>query len=233
MIERYTLTVSPEEIKKQLNVDPTPGYKHVFNAAPTHLLPVITHLQPEGFSFFYWGLPPEMTKNKPISRKLINASTDQIASKISYKNALLKRRCLIPADGFYLWKQISKKGKVPYRFIFNNEEVFMIAGIWEEFDSENSTDTHTFSMIINTARTDNFKTFSESIPAIIRKSNVKEWLSSDTQEDRLIKLLNDYPKEEMGFYPVSSMISNIHLNDRKLIKPSKPVDQFGNYSLFD
>ena len=88
MLERYTLTISSKEVRKQFNIDPTEGYKPVYNGSPTHLMPVITQLHPEGFSFFYWGLPPEMTKNKSISSKLINAEVEQIQGKVSYKNAL-------------------------------------------------------------------------------------------------------------------------------------------------
>ena len=92
MLERYTITLSNDEIRNKYKVDPTPGYHPVYNAAPTHLLPVITHLHPDGFSFFYWGLPPEMTKNKSISQKLINAEVNEITDKISYRNAKSEAR---------------------------------------------------------------------------------------------------------------------------------------------
>jgi putative SOS response-associated peptidase YedK len=232
MLERYTLTLNAQQVKEKYSIDPTSRYKPFYNGAPTHLLPVITHLHPDGFSFFYWGLPPEMTNQKPITRKLINAEKDQLTTRISYKNALIQRRCIMPADGFYLWKKVSKKGKVPYRFIFNGEEPFMIAGIWEEFDSAVSSDTHTF-MMITTDADESYKSFTDALPAIIQKKNVAEWLDTKTPEERLIQILNEPPKEEIGSYPVSSLINNIQLNNPDLVQHSKPIDQFGNYSLFD
>jgi putative SOS response-associated peptidase YedK len=232
MLERYTLSTTSTEIVSELGVDATDAFNPIYNGAPTHLLPVITHEHPGGFSFFYWGLPPEMTKNKPISGKLINADSVQLSERTSYRNALLKRRCLIPANGFFLWKKVSRKGKVPYRFIFNNEMVFLMCGIWEEFDSDVSSDTHTFSLI--TIPADNrVKKFSDTMPAIIKDQYLEAWMDKSTQPDRLLDIINDTHGEDFGSYPVSSQVNNININTPELIQPSKPMDQFGNYSLFD
>jgi putative SOS response-associated peptidase YedK len=232
MLERYTLTTKSTDLSSQLKIDVTQGYSPVYNGGPTKLLPVITHEHPDGFSFFYWGLPPEMTKNKPISKMLVNAELELLASKTTYKNALLNRRCMIPADGFYLWKQVSKKGHIPYRFILNNEKPFLIAGFWEEFDTESKSDMHTFSMI-TVPSIEEIIPFSEMMPAIIKEINVEDWLNPSTSETRLIEIISDQPDTDFGSYPVSSQINKLELNSPELIKPSKPMDQFGNFSLFD
>lgn len=232
MLERYTLTTTPQRIINQFKVDVTQSYSPVYNGAPTKLLPVITHEHPDGFSFFYWGLPPEMTKNKPVSKKLVNAESDLLPLRTTYKNALLNRRCLIPADGFYLWKKVSKKGKIPYRFILNDEKPFAIAGIWEEFDTENSSDTHTFSMI-TVLSNNQIQPYSEIMPAILKEKNIEDWLKTDTSQERLLEIIEDQPDEDFGSYPVSSQINKIELDLPELIQPTKPMDQFGNFSLFD
>lgn len=232
MLERYTLTTSRTDLETMFKIDTTSAYQPIYNAAPTKLLPIITHHNPDGFSFFYWGLPPEMTKNKPVSRKLINADAEQFMIKASYKNALIKRRCLIPANGIYLWKGISKKGKVPYRYILDDEKPFLIAGIWEEFESEISTDIHTFSMITIPAGKQ-FSELSNVMPAIISNRNLESWLSEKTPDTKLMEMMLATPKLSFGSYPVSSQINNALLDSIDLVKPSKPMDQFGNYSLFD
>ena len=109
MCRRYTLTSSAEKLHERFKVDITGVYKPTYNAAPTHLLPVITNENPKGFSFFYWGATPKMANNKTISVKLYNARSDELTGKASYRIALESRRCLVPANGYYDWKRISKK----------------------------------------------------------------------------------------------------------------------------
>ena len=71
------------------------------------------------------------------------------------------------------------------------------------------------------------------MPAILKEENTKDWLDSTTSESRLIEIIKDQPDHDFGSYPVSSQINKLELNSPKLIEPSKPMDQFGNFSLFD
>jgi len=232
MIERYTLTCEADSIRKQFGLDATAKYQKIYNGAPTHILPVVTNEHPDGFSFFYWGLPPNMTKNRPVSKKLINAENEQFRTRTSYKNALLSRRCLVPANGIFAWKKISKKGKIPYRYILNDEKPFMMAGIWEEFETENKSGVHTFS-IITIQSEDKNPTFAPEIPIILEDEDIEIWLDKKTDEGQLLNLISKTTQSHFGSYPVSSRINKIDLNTPDLIEPSSPMDQFGNYSLFD
>ena len=95
MIERYSITASPEKIEKRFGTDVLDTYSPNFNAAPTQLLPVITAASPQGISTFYWGTSPEWSKNKALSEKIINIRTEFIPEKPVLKKGLVKNRCLV------------------------------------------------------------------------------------------------------------------------------------------
>ena len=230
MFERYTLSTPAELLGTTLNVEVPDRYAPRFNAAPTGLLPVITNEHPEGVSFFYWGLPPSMAKSKSISKKLTNAETSELTSKTSYKNSLTSRRCVVPANGLYYWKKVSKKGKVPYRFILNDEQIFVMAGLWDEFDYEGSI-VHTFNIITKPADSE-IQPLSPSMPVIVEPDQINSWLSANDL-DTALESMQSETKMNFGSYPVSSKINNIDIDQADLINQSSPMDQFGNYSLFD
>ena len=129
MIERYSITAAPSKLEQRFGTDVLDTYAANFNAAPTHLLPVITSAAPHGISTFYWGTSPEWSKNKTLSEKIINIRAESILEKPMLKKGMMKNRCLIPADGFYAWKKLGKKTSIPYRLVTNDQELFSFAGI--------------------------------------------------------------------------------------------------------
>lgn len=219
-------------LRDRFNIEVTANYQKRYNAAPTQLLPVITSATPSGFSFFYWGLVPDWSKNKAISTKLINARADTLAEKISFRTALHSRRCLVPADGFYEWKKVSKKSKIPYRFILNDQQPFAFAGLWEEYENVDEEIVHTFT-IITTEANAVVKPIHDRMPVILTPENEKIWMNNDTTESELLNVLKPYDANEMGLYAVSSRVNNAANEGPELIDPAPAADQFGNYSLFD
>lgn len=234
MCVRYTLIADKGKIQQRFDVDVPSRHEPLYNAAPADILPVITHKAPEGISWFFWGIPPEWAKKKAVSSKLINAPTEQLTSKTSYRNALEHRRCIIPADGFYAWKQVGKKTRIPHRFVRNDNNLFAFAGIWEEFEGgEDDEVYHTF-MIITCAANDAVRAVDERMPVILTKENEKKWLDEGASTENLLSLLSPpFPAEELSSYTVSNRIDTPGENSAALINPSSPVDQHGNYSLFD
>jgi putative SOS response-associated peptidase YedK len=108
MIDRYTITALPEKITDRFAVDVPEFYAPKYNAAPTQLLPVITADAPQGVSHFYWGTSPEWSKNKTLSEKIINVQAESIQEKPALKKAMMRTRCIVPADSFYAWKKTGK-----------------------------------------------------------------------------------------------------------------------------
>lgn len=232
MCGRYTIIAKAEEIEKRFNVQVPESYKPRYNAAPSQILPVITNSNPEGLSFFHWGLIPQWAKDKSISSKLINARAETITEKVSFKSALQKRRCLVLADGFYEWKRSSKKSKIPYRIFLKDSILFAFAGLWEEFEDEDQNHIHTFTIITTQANSIVSK-IHDRMPVILDPQSEKKWLNqSNTMED-YINLLKPFDDHKMDSHSVTSLVNSVENDNPKLILSAPPADQFGNLTLFD
>lgn len=232
MSSRYTLTAPPEQLAKRFGVDVTPGYQPRYNIAPSQLVPVITSDAPKGFSFFYWGLISLWANNKSLSEKLYSTRAEQLSEKLSLRNALAERRCVIPADGFYEWKKVSKKGRVPYYYFEKGHQPFAIAGLWEEFEDQEGEQNHAFTMITCPAN-QLVAEASDRMPAILDKAAEKVWLDAGSSAEQLLPLLKPFPPLQMQRHPVSTRVNYEKFDDSSLIVPAPPSDQFGNYTLFD
>lgn len=232
MCGRYTIIAKAEEIEKRFNVEVPELYTPSYNAAPTQILPVITNQRPEGLSFFKWGLIPSWAKDTSIGPKLINARSETISEKVSFKNALVHHRCLIIADGFYEWKRSTNKSKIPYRIFLNTKKLFAFAGLWEEYKDENQNLVHTFT-IITTKANKVISNIHERMPVILDQDSEKLWLSSEPSTAEQLELLKPYSGQKMEFHTVSHLVNAVSNNNVQLIAPAPPTDQRGNLILFD
>lgn len=226
MLDRYTITLKPDELALVLGAEVPEKYEPQFNAAPTKVLPVITSINPEKISFFNWGLMAMWSNNKTMSPKFFNLPLDSVVNKSTYRKKLSTHRCVIPMDGFYLWKQVAKKQQVPHYFFYPDKKVFSVAGLWEE----NDEGSHSFIMITRPSN-DQIADFQEDMPAIMDTASTRRWLESE-DPDELHELLNKEHKEEFLSHTVTPKIRDIEGNDVSFMKPAPASDQHGNYTLF-
>jgi putative SOS response-associated peptidase YedK len=231
MCGRYSLNKSKIQLEERFQAEMLPDFSPRYNIAPTQLVPVITSQSPKGFSFFYWGITPEFGQNKPVSQKLINARAETVKEKISFKSSFEKRRCLIPADGFFEWKKLGKKTKIPYRFTLKDDELFAFAGIWEEYETVNGESQHTF-LILTTSPNKIVEDVHDRMPVILNKNMEKKWLDPYTSEADLLEMMNPYSSEQMMSYTVSPLVNSVQNDIPGVIRRTSPADQYGNYTLF-
>lgn len=231
MIERYSIGATAQFVSERFATNVPEYYTPRYNAAPTHLLPVITSDAPQGLSLFYWGKPPLLAKSKSLSEKIINLQQESILSRPVLKKALMKYRCILPADGFYAWKKVGKKTAIPYRCVAD-QSLFSFAGLWEEFEDEAGNGIHTFT-IITTHANDSVGKITDRMPVIFDRNEELIWLNNASSEEALLGLLKVYPSEKLNLYPVSPRINDIKINVPSLLKPTPPADQYGNLTLFD
>lgn len=229
---RYTIVATAEELKQRFNVVVQDNFKSRYNAAPTQELPVITNQHPETVSYFYWGLIPSWTKNNPVSQKLINARAETLDQRAAFKGALQQRRCLVPANGFYEWKSMGKKTKVPYRIKLKDDQLFSFAGLWEEFENNDGETIHTFTVITTTAN-QTIAQIHDRMPAILLKDNEKLWLDNGLTLTEHLELLKPLSSDLLTMHTVSPLVNNVKNDFPDLIKFAPPADQFGNYTLFN
>ena len=142
MLDRYTITLQSHELALVLGAEVPDRYTPEYNAAPTKSLPVITNRTQDKLVFQKWGLMTMWSNNKTMSPKFFNLPVDSVITKNSYRKKLMTHRCIIPMDGFYVWKKVAKKQQIPNYFFFPDKRIFCVAGLWEE-----NEDQHSFIMI--------------------------------------------------------------------------------------
>ena len=232
MFERYTICSEKEIIEERFSIEINHAFKQIYNAAPSMLLPVIVMDQPTGLSTCYWGQPPGWTKKKSISEKLISVRSELIPQKPVFQKKLKNKRCLVPADGLYLWKKIGKKSAIPYRYILQNNDIFSMAGIWEDFEDEGGKSMHTF-MLVTVPSKGKLQNFTDRLPMMLTREAEQMWLKSNALEEELLKPSNQIAQKDFEMYSVSPRVNSVENNEASLILPAPPADQFGNLSLFD
>ena len=210
MCGRFQLSVKGKQISERFNVEVFDElYKPNYNCAPSQKLPVITNAEPGKLSFFRWGLVPFWAKDPKIGYRMINTRAESITEKPSFKNAFRKRRCLIPANGFYEWRK--DENKTPYRIFLKTDELFAMAGIWETWKDGEGKPLHTFS-IITTAPNSLMKKIHDRMPVILPKEQEQTWLN-ESEESKLLSILKPFDDNKMDFYPVSKKLNSPANND--------------------
>jgi len=145
---------------------------------------------------FRWGLIPSWAKDFSIGNKMFNARAETIAEKPSFKNAFQKRRCLIPADGFYEWQKLGKIKK-PLRFLLKSGEPFGFAGLHETWISPEKKPVNTCT-IITTEPNDLLRPIHDRMPVIVPKEQEEAWIDPDNHNQKaLLFILKPYPSDEM------------------------------------
>ncbi len=217
MCGRFQLSVKGKHISERFNVEVFDEmYNPRYNCAPSQNLPVITNAEPGKLSFFKWGLVPFRAKDPKISFKLINARAESISEKPAFKNAFKKRRCLIPANGFYEWRK--DENKTPFRVFLKNEELFAMAGIWETWKDSGGRSVHSFS-IITTQANPLVEKIHNRMPVILHPEDEEAWLK-ENDETVLKKLLVPFETDKMEAYPVSKKVNSPANNSPELISPA-------------
>ena len=208
--ERFGVTFYSDELEQY---NPLPNY----NVAPSHRMPVVTNEDLNHFRAFRWGLIPFWAKDKKIGYKMINARIETLFEKSTFKQAVTKRRCLVPADGFYEWKKTAD-GKQPYRIQTTDQEIFSMAGLWERWkDPADGQMIFSFSVITQEPN-ELMKDIHNRMPAILTPEQEALWLSDDLSPTELVDMIEPYPSENMKAYPVSTRVGNVRNNDEGLVK---------------
>ena len=191
-----------------------------FNIAPAQPILAITNEHPNRIEHLYWGLVPPWAKDVSVGSRMINAHAETIAEKPSFRRPLTRRRCLIPADGFYQWrKNPDGRTKTPMYIRLKSGNLFAFAGLWEMWQSSDGSELPS-GTVITTRPNELIAGIDDHIPVILSPSAYKKWLiPGERPAEEFIDLLEPYPAREMEAYPVSSRVGSVKNNDRGLIEP--------------
>ncbi|PSF33907.1 hypothetical protein C7H19_19495 [Aphanothece hegewaldii CCALA 016] len=215
MCGRFTLTQSSEAIVKSFDLSEVPELTPRYNIAPSQSIAVIIReRESEGnrLKCMRWGLIPSWAKDPKIGYKLINARTQTLAEKPSFRNAFKHRRCLIVADGFYEWQK-REKYKQPYYIHLEDRQPFAFAGLWETWQPKEG-ETITSCTIITTEANALMQPIHDRMPVILTSDAYEQWLDPTlSQSESLLSMLKSYTSESMIATPVSQIVNN-PANDR-------------------
>ncbi len=225
MCGRYTQHQSTDQIVIRFEVDSvlhetTPRY----NIAPTQRAPVVLQARVGSgrvLDAFKWGLIPSWAKDPTIGNRLLNARAETAAEKPSFRSALSRRRCLLPADGYYEWQAVGK-AKQPLYYHFIDTDLFAFAGLWETWNSPEGEAVHSFT-ILTTEPNSLAAVAHDRMPVILGREDEALWLDPEvTDVNRILHLMRPAEAERMAVYPVSPRVNKPADDDAGLVEPFVP-----------
>jgi len=208
MCGRFVLTADATLIQQTFNLATLPaGMSPRYNIAPTQPVAVISNDDPTELTFYRWGLVPSWAKDISIGNQLINARSETVDEKPSFRSAFKRRRCLIPANGFYEWTK-DGKAKKPMFVHLKDQSLFAFAGLWEIWQSPDGGGLRTCT-ILTTEPNDLIAPLHNRMAVILDKADYDLWLSPDELgADALKPLLRAYDADQMEVYEVSKAVNN-------------------------
>ncbi len=223
MCARYVF-FSGRSFGDEFGVVAVPDLQPRYNIAPTQIVPAVIQTEKSReVMLFQWGLVPSWAKDPTIGSRLINAKAETLAEKPAFRTAFKRRRCLIPADGFYEWKG-EKGAKQPF-FISCKHHPFAFAGLWEYWEGvEGVLQTCT---IITTNANGLVQEVHDRMPVILAPDEYDIWMDHAIAPARLEPLLDPFPEKEMTMHPVGKMVGNPRVDDPSLIEAVATGGLFG------
>lgn len=210
MCGRYARSSDPAKLAREFKVTAAevPAAQASYNVALTQNVLAVRET-PDGreMTFLKWGLVPSWAKDASMGAKLINARSETVAEKPAFRDAFKRRRCIIPADGFYEWKREGSR-KQPFFFRLKDERPFGFAGLWERWEGDGWNVLNTCT-ILTTEANELLRPVHDRMPVILHPDVYSQWLEADERERELLReLLRPYPAGEMLGYPVSPLVNS-------------------------
>ena len=201
-----------------------PFFAPTYNAAPQSTQPVVRLNGDTGrreFALMRWGLVPYWAKDAKIGYSTINARAEEVEAKPLYREALKKRRCIVPADAFYEWQKIDAKTKQPFAFGMQSGEPYAFAGLWERWKPKEGDPLETFTILTTDPNTLAEKVHNR-MPVILAPRDYSRWMEAGDPSRPPVDLLRPYPAEKMRSWPVSSRVGNVRNDDQELLTKCPP-----------
>jgi putative SOS response-associated peptidase YedK len=197
-----------------------------YNVAPQSLQPVVRSDSETGqgeLTIKRWGLIPFWAKDSKIAYSTINAKAETITASPAYREAIKRRRCLVPAYLFWEWKKLDAKTKQPHAIALEDDSLFAFAGLWDTWkDKATGQAIHTYT-VITTDPNELISGLSihDRMPVILHRRDYERWLGPAEPSQLPIDLLRPFPAEGMKAWKVGPAVGNVRNNNPELLIPTE------------
>jgi putative SOS response-associated peptidase YedK len=222
MCGRFALITTGQELAEHFQVPAgqSPALTPRYNVAPTQPVTAV-RLNPDRgareLTFLNWGLIPSWAKDPGIGARLINARSETVTEKPSFRSAFKRRRCLIAADGFYEWQRVGDR-KQPLYVHAAAGGVWGLAGLWESWRAPDGSLIESCT-ILTTEPNELMRPIHNRMPVIIEPEDYSLWLEPGARPDDALHLLRPFPSHKMNAYPVSTAVNNPRNDAPECIAP--------------
>jgi len=206
---RYTFVAEPEDLTELFGLLDVPELPPRYNIAPTQPVPVVRQdaRGQRHMDWMRWGLIPSWSKDPSAGARMINARAETVIEKPAYRTAFRRRRCLLPARGFYEWKRVGSR-KQPYFIHLRGGELFAFAGLFEHWQSPEGDEIDSCT-ILTIDSNELVRTIHHRMPVILPPEDYDLWLDPEVQDpERLKPLLRALSADAMEAYPVSTHVNS-------------------------
>ena len=221
MCGRYSLHHRSERIVERFNLDGV-LFEHEprFNVAPGQIIPAIISREGKTLAGFKWGLVPHWAANPSIGNRMINTRAETLLQKPAFRETLERRRCLIPADGFYEWRKLPS-GKQPVYIRREDGNLFAFAGLWEKWIGPDGQPLFTASIV--TVRPNRIVSeVHDRMPAMLDQDHETQWLDWQRRgPEEILSLLRPYDDDLLEAFEVSRSVNRVENDSPELIMPIK------------
>jgi putative SOS response-associated peptidase YedK len=219
MCGRYCITSAPEAIRRLFRYPDQPNFPPRYNVAPTQPVPIVRMAEGERrFALVRWGLIPAWVKDPKAFTLLINARGESVNDKPAFRNAMKRRRCLFPADGFYEWKSAAGR-KQPYFAHRKGGGPLAFAGLWETWTGPNGEEMET-AAIVTTQANRTMAHVHHRAPVIVPQEAFDFWLDCGRVDEKTAAaLIAPAPEGSMEIYEISNAVNRVTNDSPELIEP--------------
>jgi putative SOS response-associated peptidase YedK len=213
LVERFLFELHDQVLEPRFNIAPSQPVAVVRQASPD---------VPRQLGWLKWGLVPSWAKEASVGYKLINARSETVAEKPSFRSAFQHRRCLVIADGYFEWRRVpAAKQKQPFYIHLRDDRPFAFAGLWERWKAADGSPLETCT-IVTTDANQLTRSIHPRMPVILNPDHYQRWLTTPPSESReLLECLQAYPSEQMDLFPVSTLVNSPKNESPNCIEPDE------------
>lgn len=221
MCGRFTLFDTAASLAEAFEVAEVPSLSPRYNIAPSQAVAAV-RIPPSGGArevvLLRWGLIPSWAKDPSLGDRMINARAETAAGKPAFRSAIRRRRCLVPASGFYEWKRTNGR-KQPYYIRRPDGKPFAFAGLWESWEGPGQAAVESCT-ILTTSANELLLPIHDRMPVIVSPADYDLWLSPKVRDPaELARLFRPAPPEGMTTFPVGTAVNNPKTDSPQLIEP--------------